>query len=375
MRYCQSKKLASSMALAMAVVVGFTAYLSGQTTGSEGAALPEDGMTRVYIVRPGDNLWDISGRFLETPFAWPRLWEENEFIVNPHLIFPGEPLLMPGGVRPRATLAARQTAPPPEASNLNNMFETEEEIAPIIAPGASLIREVEPPMGQYYYSTAYRTGFISEEELIGLGMIVDTPEEKLMLTEEDLVYINLGADSGIEVGDRFAIFRNSDEIEHPETGDDLGYMVQILGSCKIEKINEDVATARIYTAIDAIKIGDRVRPYRPSIKEIVLQRHTNETRGFIVASREEGKLLGNTNLVYIDKGTNDGISEGHVFAVYNPGYLIDDHEDFSDRELQIPEHFRGFMVVVEAGTKTSAALITAASREIEVGMRIMSVND
>jgi LysM repeat protein len=45
-----------------------------------------------YTIKKGDTLWDISSKFLKDPFLWPKLWERNPYISNPHLIFPGNPI-------------------------------------------------------------------------------------------------------------------------------------------------------------------------------------------------------------------------------------------------------------------------------------------
>ena len=65
--------------------------LEGSGTAADegrGAVPPPD----TYTVRPGDTLWDLSGRFLNNPWYWPKIWSYNPDVANPHWIYPGNTL-------------------------------------------------------------------------------------------------------------------------------------------------------------------------------------------------------------------------------------------------------------------------------------------
>jgi hypothetical protein len=57
-----------------------------------------------YVVRSGDTLWDVTGRFYGNPWEWPRVWSYNPEITNPHWIYPLDQLRLrpPGSAQPVA---------------------------------------------------------------------------------------------------------------------------------------------------------------------------------------------------------------------------------------------------------------------------------
>ena len=73
-----------------------------------------------YIVVRGDTLWDISARFLKSPYLWPQVWDQNKHVKDAHWIYPGDPIILP-----QVALVADQAGQPPAPTGPEGLGEGE----------------------------------------------------------------------------------------------------------------------------------------------------------------------------------------------------------------------------------------------------------
>ncbi len=232
----------------------------------------------VYVIKRGDTLWDLSVRFLNDPFLWPRLWQSNQYITNPHWIYPGNPIrfspfeevkvpvvkpveIKPPEVKPPEV---KPTEVKPEIARKPPVEEkpVEEAAPPVRPPEVALKPEAIQPEEER------GAGFITKEEFPGIGVVVEPKETgRILMGEGDIVYLAFKTRDPIEIGERFTIFRTSPLITHPLTGENLGRKVSILGECKIIGAHDAMYTAQIFKSYRAVERGDRLTHYRPRTEQ------------------------------------------------------------------------------------------------------------
>jgi hypothetical protein len=242
-----------------AVMVFFSLALPAMTQekGAEGA----------YTIKQGDTLWDISSRFLKNPFLWPKVWQRNPYITNPHWIYPGNPIRLspleavkkegPAKVAGEERL---REAPPPAPVASEPAVKREE--PPPIEKTPEVIAEVkkhveEPP----YFPESRFSGFFSNVDHRGIGMILESREGKSLMAEGDIVYLALKTSEPILIGNKYTVFRPSEVIRHPVTDEKLGRRYNVTGNLQIIDRSGRFFTARVIEAFQEIQKGDIIQHY------------------------------------------------------------------------------------------------------------------
>lgn len=324
---------------------------------------------RIHIVVPGDTLWDISDAYLGTPWVWPSIWHDNSNIANPHWIYPGDRIwITPTEMRKvSAEEAARLLSnqpPEPAAPEVTQEAPKPETKEPAPVPA-------ETDRGSVIVSSRESSGLITPSQLDAAASIVGRVPERVLVAQEDDVYIGLG-EGDVSVGDQLTVFRTEEKVFDPDTGMLLGYHVDILGWVEVEETYPETSKATIRMSTGEIQEGDRLMRRDPLPQKIALQPSPAGVEGRISFFPQHRVVIGSLDFVYLNRGSTDGLEVGSPLEVYRSGYEADD--EARGQEVVVPDRVIAKLVVVRAEPETAVAMVMGAKTELELGDHFRGAN-
>jgi hypothetical protein len=334
-----------------------------------------------YVVRPGDTLWDLSGRFLNNPWYWPKVWSFNPEIDNPHWIEPGNVLRFyrsteeaPARVESVAG-AALSEEPAVEAPRELDDFSRADMKAPVSAEDEEEVTVSGPNRIGYVAPRgmlARRDSFVTQREVDESGSLVAAFSEKIMLSTHDKAYARFKGAAPSRVGETYLVYRTSRAIDHPVTGQRLGYQTTILGTARVVAVDAKAATVVVGQTYEPIERGDLLGPWTEKLlRPVAMRPNARSVKGLIVAAQIDiVTQVGENHVVYVNRGKADGVEEGNVFTVVRNGDPLgrDAYELVDDRRL--PEEAIGSLLVIDVKETVSTALVTRSLNELLLGDRV-----
>lgn len=310
-----------------------------------------------YTVRRGDTLWGICGTFFQNPYQWPRIWSYNPQIQNPHWIYPGDLVHLGTGGANLAQPSAQQP------QNQGSLVDRRRQVV----PQTVFLRD---------------TGFISDDDREDWGEINGSAEDKMFLTDTDEAYMRVGPNHDIKLGQELTVFRPVRKVPG-------GNLVQIQGTVRVDRWDPAtrIARARVVESLDVIERGARIGPVGRRFEVVPPVRNQKDVNAQVLASVYPHNFYGQNQVVFLDKGEEDGLKTGNRLFVIRRGdawhkSLASDVaglrialESDSPAETERPPTIRdskapleviGELRILTTRKHTSAALVTQSTKEIEL---------
>ena len=327
-----------------------------------------------HTVRPCDTLWGISTLFLTSPWRWPELWGMNlEQIRNPHLIYPGQVLVLEkvDGV------ARLRMAGAPNGGNGNaptNTVKLSPRVRPELLDNGAIAAIPLNLIGPFLNEAVV----FNTNELDTAPRIVAAQEDRVMMGRGDTAYVR--GDLG---GARdFRIFRQLVPLRDPITREVLGFEGRYVGTAEFTRAGEtQLASAggagvvvpdtfRITSARMESQVGDRLSPVpMQELVAYVPRPPASPVDGRIVAIYGDGLRAGQNQVVSINKGARDGMERGHVLALWRAGAAAVDTTGATRQNIRLPDEKHGMLFVFRTFERVSYALILNVQEPVRAGDR------
>ena len=317
-----------------------------------------------YTVKSGDTLWGLSGMYLTSPWRWPELWGMNKTqIKNPHLIYPGQTLvLIKDGDRARLQIAGEGE---PGVGRLEpRIRDIGNERTAISAIPNNLIAP-----------------FLSQPLVLDASGLADSP--RIVATQEGRVFVGRGDDAyarGIQDDAiiNYTVFRPLRPLYDPDDKarkKPIAYEAFYLGTAN--KVGGgEIAKMRIDSSKQEIGVGDRLQAVeRQELVTYMPKRPDAPVDARVIAMYDGVRFGGGGGIVTLSRGSNEGVSIGDVLQLYRTGETKLDRTATKREFIKLPDEQIGLAFVFRVFPGISYALIARGTKAVEVGDRATNPSD
>jgi hypothetical protein len=330
------------------------------------------GSSGIHVVQTGDTLSKISQQVYGQPWQWPTLWAQNPQIQNPHWIYPGDQILLSGPSAPSNPGSART-----------------------LGAGAPALRQTLVPKDSVFLR---QLGYIDDPAKGIAGEIIGGIEPVQLMAEGQNAYIAFKPDQDLRVGQVLTIFRAVREPPKVEGARiPPGKLVALQGSVRLDYVNRDkhIARGEIIESLDTIERGAKVGFVEDQHRVVPPKKIDRDVTARVLTSMYPHVIMGQNQVVFIDRGSVDGLTEGNRLFITRRGdtwrrtlstttamastrinleaeRLTFEPVPIHGNEQDFPEEVVAELRVIKAHKFSSLALVSSAKVEIQPGDRAIA---
>lgn len=379
-------------------------YYSQPTSNEKWSEALSKSKDQTYTIQKGDTLWGISETFFGDPNFWPKIWSLNTNIYNPHEIVPSgivsfqsgsttEPPSLAVGEAPATAPGAEAVVDP--AAPVADPTPAKPVIGQYIDLDLSQIK-IPPPMnakgnpraipnsvpGYVFYRDPKKTAllevtpiqrqnveniplavndFVSDNEIQGAGEVVGTEFGFSTAGEGQEMLIRA---TGLTTGTRVMAIRRLGLVK----GQDNAIAYGVGGMLEIQapvNSGEGLYRARVVKSVNSVAAGDiLVSEELPTTIPTLGGGAMSPVSAQIIGGEfsTERRIFGPLNVVYLNAGSNQGLSVGAHVPVYRNPALRNQKVLIRENPAEIGE-----LQVVRVSGAVATAVVVRSLEDIRVG--------
>jgi LysM domain len=320
-----------------------------------------------YVVKRGDTLWGIAKVFLRDPWFWPEIWQVNRQIQNPHLIYPGDTLrLVYIDGQPRITLERGVMERGDSARVLPRVRSQPLEAAVTTIPYDAVAAFMSKP------------SVLANEQIKGAPYVLSSRDNHVIVSNGDTLYAR-GFSSPAEPGTHYNVVRVGDALRDPDDNRVVGYDGIFTGSGHVTRSGDPATLVMTESSRETVP-GDKLFEGGADVPlDFIPSPPKVKVDGRIMAVSDGVTVIGQYQVVVINRGARDGLAPGNVLAVFDVGGSVRDTvkkgflggvSRLGAKKVQLPDERSGTFMVFKTFDEISYGLIMEAKNVIRVADRV-----
>lgn len=313
-----------------------------------------------YTVKRGDTLWGIASMYLKDPWLWPQVWVVNPQVVNPHLIYPGDQLLLAYDANGRPQISLEQGG----ALRMDPRLRTE-------GLGDAL------PTIPYSAISAFlgRPTVVSQDQIRHSPYIVAFRDMHQVAGDDNTAYVR---DLPAAPSATYAVIHVAGPLRDPDDNEVVGYEAIYTATAMVAHGGDPAKTILTDPARETLR-GDRLvsGDLAQTPVNFTPRAPMTQVKGRILDVVNGTDLIGQYAVVVINRGKRHGLEPGCVLAVDEAGDEVADvYKDTGTigdtsaktfaQKVTLPSERVGTILVFKVYDRVSYGLVVTATDTIHV---------
>lgn len=352
----------TTMVLAVALSVGLPVLASAKNNPAPTmrADAPD-----TYIVKKGDTLWDISGKYLKDAWRWKEIWAVNPQVKNPHWIYPGDRLIL-------CTIKGHKVVGVDQGDGCvgleRRMSGTLSDADVVrLSPRVHVdpLNVAVPAIPLSAIKAWLIDGNVVEADTLKKApYIIAAQDRRVIAGSGDTVYVR----GDLTIGNEYGVYRGEKPYIDPESKELLGYESQHVATGVVTASDNGVSTLKVTNSVQQeVRIDDKVLPEEVQADPGVFFPTNSEEvpAGRLIRVLDSLESASINSTIAVNRGEREGVKVGQVFAIFRRGALVKDPH--TGAAVQLPSERAGLAMVFRTFKKMSYAVVLEMNGTVKAG--------